>query len=73
MRIIIQIDTENDAFSAAPWYDCRTFETELRRVLDKATDAAVRHRRRLTQDAEAMLFDINGNRCGFMRTERGHR
>jgi hypothetical protein len=69
MKIKIEIDTANSAFGCGESHDFAALNYELKRVLGSARGAAVRHSRSTALAAEAVLFDSNGNRCGWVRTD----
>lgn len=63
MRIIIDVNTDGDAFQCDG-------DAEMRRVFSDAASTVFHAEHFGTgTDAESILFDSNGNRCGFVRLE----
>ena len=61
MRITIELTTDNDAFEG---------ESGLCEILSVIEDSGIAVLSMLEStefDAESVLFDHNGNRCGFVR------
>jgi len=61
MKARIEIDTSNAAFEDNA--------SELFAVAERAVFAILRMEESSALDAESVLFDSNGNRCGFARVE----
>lgn len=64
MRLIIEIDLDNDAFGEGPGLDARA-RAEVARMLRFVADRPLTH-----VDDSHYLLDSNGNQCGVARLEQ---
>ena len=62
MRITIEVTTENDSFQDETGGLC-----EILSVIEDSGIAVLSMLESTEFDAESVLFDHNGNRCGFVR------